>query len=154
PDAPADDEPSGADLAAALADRLRRLEAIRKGAAWLADRPQLGRDVFARGAPEAVVTTQTGTWTATLYDLLSAYAVSHRRHAPPHVAMARRQVWSIAEARMLLVRLVGKIGEWTPLGAFLEPYRSDPERRRSLLASAFGAGLELVREGKLAMSQA
>ena len=153
PSAPADDEPSGEELAAALADRLRRLEAIRQGAAWLGRRARLGHDVFARGTPEAIVTTETGAWSATLYDLLSAYAVSHRRHAPPHVAMGRRQVWSLADARAILVSLVGSLGQWTPLEQFLAPYGADPERRRSLLASTFGAGLELVREGKLAMNQ-
>lgn len=153
PDPPADDEPSGEELAAALTDRLRRLEAIRKGAAWLTGRKWLGRDVFARGAPEPVITTVTGGWTGNLYDLLSAYAASLRRHAPPHVAISRREVWSLADARDILVRLVGKIGEWTPLERLLAPVGGDPARRRSLLASAFGAGLELVREGKLAMSQ-
>ncbi|MFO1184154.1 MAG: ScpA family protein [Bauldia sp.] len=153
PDPPAGDEPTGEELAAALADRLRRLEAIRKGAAWLSGRSWLGRDVFARGAPEPVVTTVTGGVSATLYDLLSAYTASLRRHAPPHVAMARRQVWSLADAREVLVRLVGKVAEWTPLELFLAPFAVDPSRRRSLLASTFGAGLELVREGKMAMSQ-
>ena len=42
-----------AELAAdVLAARLRDLSAIRAAAVWLAARPQLGHDVFARGAPE------------------------------------------------------------------------------------------------------
>jgi segregation and condensation protein A len=42
-----------AELAAdVLASRLRDLSAIRAAAVWLAARPQLGHDIFARGAPE------------------------------------------------------------------------------------------------------
>src|SRR5215207_8537822 len=48
------DEPSAADLATALALRLRRLEAIREAAKRMQERAQLGRDVFARGAPEPI----------------------------------------------------------------------------------------------------
>src|SRR5580692_5474735 len=35
-----------------LAERLRDLQAIRGAALWLGARPQLGHEVFARGAPE------------------------------------------------------------------------------------------------------
>ncbi|MGA2125167.1 MAG: ScpA family protein, partial [Xanthobacteraceae bacterium] len=45
--------PSAEDLATALALRLKRLEAFRAVAEQLISRPQLGRDVFARGRPEA-----------------------------------------------------------------------------------------------------
>ena len=55
PEPPKGEEPSAEDLATALALRLRRLEAIREAAKKLGERNWLGRDVFARGAPEAVV---------------------------------------------------------------------------------------------------
>ena len=54
PEAPKGEEPPAADLAAALAERLRRLEAIRTAAEKLVNRPRLGRDLFLRGAPEGV----------------------------------------------------------------------------------------------------
>src|ERR687897_1102083 len=62
------DEPSASDLATTLALRLRRLEAIREAAKRLEDRAQLGRDVFARGAPEPVDIRKEVAWDATLYD--------------------------------------------------------------------------------------
>jgi segregation and condensation protein A len=74
PEPPKGEEPSAADLATALALRLRRLETIREAARRMADRAHLGRDVFARGAPEPVVVETQPRWEATLYDLLSAYA--------------------------------------------------------------------------------
>src|SRR5215510_1124149 len=73
------DGPSAEDLANALAARLRRLEAIREAATRLMNGPQLGRDVFARGNPEQIAEIKHPQWTATLYDLLSAYA-AQRQH--------------------------------------------------------------------------
>ena len=57
PEPPADDDgPSGEELAAALSHRLRLLEAMQRAGAALMARPQLGRDVFLRGAPEGLPT--------------------------------------------------------------------------------------------------
>src|SRR5215210_4492907 len=70
PEVPKGDEPSAADLATALAVRLHRLEAIRAAARHLSDRDQLGRDVFARGAPEPLEIARP-RWEASLYDLLT-----------------------------------------------------------------------------------
>src|SRR6516225_897828 len=69
--APAD-EPSCADLAAALTHQLQRLEAMQQAGARLMARPQLGRDVFARGAPEGLPRVLRPIYDATLYDLLKA----------------------------------------------------------------------------------
>ena len=46
------DGPSAEEMATALANRLRRLEAIREAANRLMNRPQFQRDIFARGNPE------------------------------------------------------------------------------------------------------
>ena len=72
-------------MAAALAFRLRRLEAMREAGTRLANRNRLGRDVFARGRPEPVAVNRRSTYTATLYDLLSAYAARrvYRWCSPP-----------------------------------------------------------------------
>jgi segregation and condensation protein A len=45
---------SAAEMATALALRLKRLEAIRAAASKLMERPQLNRDVFSRGYPEPI----------------------------------------------------------------------------------------------------
>src|ERR1700686_3612025 len=45
---------SAEEMATALAQRLRRLEAIRTVAEQLLNRPQLGREVFSRGRPEPI----------------------------------------------------------------------------------------------------
>lgn len=147
------EEPSAADLATALAARLRRLEAIRAAAVALTDRPQLGRDVFARGRPEPVTETARAEFSATLYDLLTAYAVQRRKHALARVRLAPRAVWSLADARATLERLIGGIGDWSRLDEFLLAYVVDPAMRATALASSFAASLELVRDGSLEMHQ-
>jgi segregation and condensation protein A len=153
PEPVSDDEPTGAELAAALAFRLRRLEAIRDAAARLASRNRLGRDVFARGAPEPIEIHRHPKFTATLYDLLSAYTAQRQRAVVAKVRIPKRTVWSLAEARTILTRLIGRLSEWTPLEVLLRPYTASPALRRTAIASSLGAGLELAREGKLTIRQ-
>jgi segregation and condensation protein A len=152
PEAEGDEEPTGEELAEALAFRLRRLEAMRDAAAQLANRNRLGRDVFPRGRPEPVQVHKTSEYSATLYDLLSAYASQRQQRAISVVHMRKRQVWSLQEGRDVLTRMIGQIAQWTPLSVFMSPYLS-PEMRATVTASAFGASLELVREGKFDLRQ-
>jgi len=148
------DEPSGEEMAAALAFRLQRLEAMRDAAARLVNRDRLGRDVHPRGAPEPIETKATTRFTATLYDLLTAYAAQRQRQMISIVHVRRRQVWSLADGREILTRMIGALAEWTPMEVFLSPYLVSPEMRATVLASSFGASLELVREGKVELRQA
>jgi segregation and condensation protein A len=148
-----DDGPSGEELAATLAFRLRRLEAMRDAAGRLVNRDRLGRDFFARGAPEIIVEENHSAYDANLYDLLSAYAQLRQRGAITNVTIARRRVWSLAEARLMLARLIGELKEWTALDRFLLRYLTDPEERATVVASSFAATLELVREGRIDIRQ-
>src|SRR6478736_841766 len=66
-----DDGPSGEEMAATLAFRLKRLEAMRQVADGLVNRNRLGRDIFARGAPEHIPHRQQSAYEANLYELLS-----------------------------------------------------------------------------------
>jgi len=146
------DEPTGEELAAELAFRLQRLEAMRDAAARLANRDRLGRDVFARGAPEPIQIVKRNEYSATLYDLLSAYAARRQEKAIAVVHVRKRAVWSLQEAKDLLGTVIGKLADWAPLHVFLSPYLT-AEARATVTASAFGASLELVREGRLELRQ-
>src|SRR3954466_11042114 len=145
--------PSAEDMATALALRLRRLEAIRNAAEALIGRPQLGRDVFGRGAPEPIADIKRPEWTATLYDLLSAYAAQRQKSALAHVRFAARTVWSLAEAREALERMIGISHDWGRLDEFLVSYLVDPSMRTTVMASSFASVLEMVREGALEVHQ-
>jgi segregation and condensation protein A len=153
PEPPKGEEPSASDLATALALRLRRLEAIRAAAKLLEQRDRLGRDVFARGRPEPIEINAEPRWEATLYDLLSAYAKQRNRQFNARVTMPKRHVWSLAEARAALERLIGYAGDWMSLDEHLIRYVVEPAMRPTVLATAFAATLELVREGRVALRQ-
>jgi segregation and condensation protein A len=153
PEPPSPDGMSAEDMANALAQRLRRLEAIRQVAEQLMNRPQLGRDVFQRGSPEPIAEIRRPEWTATLYDLLSAYATRRQTQARSFVRVPKRTVWSLAEAREALERLLGQSMDWSPLDQYLIAYLVDPSMRATVLASSFAAALELIREGRMEAHQ-
>jgi segregation and condensation protein A len=151
----ADDSPSGDELAARLAFRLKRLEAMRNAAAALMTRKRLGRDVFARGMPEGVRTIRVRQYTGVIFDLLKAYADQRRRTVKRVHVVPRRTVWSIKDARQRLEAIVGQLsGEWMELEKYLEQYRDNPDVARTAVASSFGAALEMAREGMVEISQA
>ena len=153
PEPPTAEGPSAEEMATALANRLRRLEAIREGANRLMNRPQLQRDIYPRGNPEAIAEIRHPKYTATLFDLLTAYAAQRQQRVLASVHLARRTVWSLAEARASLERLVGIAEDWSCLDEYLLSYIVDPSQRATVLASSFAAALELVREGEMELNQ-
>jgi segregation and condensation protein A len=152
PEPPKGEEPSAVDMAANLAFRLQRLEAIRNAAAILTTRDRLGHDVFARGKPEPTFVPRAG-YTAQLYDLLAAYAAERQKRAHARHTVAKRQVWSLAEARSLLQRLAGDAVDWTCLDEYLLQWVAAPEERATVKASSLAASLELVKEGAIELQQ-
>jgi segregation and condensation protein A len=153
PDTHAPEGQSAEDMATALALRLKRLEAIREVAQRLLERPQLDRDIFRRGRPEQIAHIKHPQWTATLYDLLSAYAQQRQRSALSHVRLAKRTVWSLAEAREALERLIGQAPDWTRLDEYLISFVVEPSLAPTVFASSFASTLELVREGVMEVHQ-
>ena len=146
-------EPDASELAEALAQRLRTLEAFRKAAELLVARPRLGRDVFGRGEPETSEMTPRIRYDANLYDLLAAYARQAQKHARAKVRFKAREVWSLAEAREALGRLAQIGQDWTAFDQWLFEVCPDRDKLRSARASSFSASLELMREGKIEMRQ-
>lgn len=147
------DGQSGEDLAEVLQFRLRRLEAMRDAASRLINRNRLGRDVFQRGAPEAVIIEKRNEFSASLYDLLSAYAALRQKKAINNVSIEKRQVWSLKDARDMLMRMLGDLGDWAVLDRFLIDYLIPPSQRATALASSFAVSLELAREGVVEIKQ-
>jgi segregation and condensation protein A len=146
-------EPTGAELAALLAFRLKRLHAMREVSAQLMTRKRLGRDVFARGLPEPTRVTRKSIYDANVYDLLKAYSQQRQRTATRTWQVRQRTVWSLKEARDELERLLGITCDWAPLDQLLAEFLVEPELRKTALASSFTATLEMTREGALEISQ-
>ncbi|MGE0499587.1 MAG: ScpA family protein [Rhizobiaceae bacterium] len=148
-----DDGETGEELAAVLQFRLKRLEAMREAAARLVNRNRLGRDVFARGIPELVIVEKRNEYSASLYDLLTAYASQRQRQAVTNVRIAKRTVWSLKDARDILTRLIGRFSDWTALDRYLIEFLANPAERPTAIASTFAASLEMVREGAVEIRQ-
>lgn len=154
PPDPTDDGPTGEDLAAHLAFQLERLAGMREVAAKLMARDQLGRDFFARGVPETVTRTKSVTYSATLLDLMQAYARIRTRDDFRPFVMDRDSVLTMEEALERMRGLIGYAGEWTGIEAYLpDGWTVDPVRRRSATAATFAASLELVKAGRAEIRQ-
>jgi segregation and condensation protein A len=145
--------------AAAKAEALRRQllarARMRQAADWLARRPQLGRDVFPRGLPEASVAGRGGDLT----DLLRACLVV--LHVPDPQAAAYRPrpppLWRVTDALPHIRRLLAGSPGGGPLAAFLPLLDGDDPGRalrcRAAVASTLVAGLELARNGDVCLAQ-
>ncbi len=151
---PGSEEAEPEDLAARLAFRLQRLQAMRDAAAKLMSRNLLGRDVFARGAPEPLVFDTKRQYADNLIDLLKAYAERRQNKMRRQSYTVRKlPTWSIKEARSALERMIGAMNDWGTFDSWLAEYLIEPGMRRSVTASSFTASLELAREGVLDLRQ-
>jgi len=152
---PGDDgEPTGDELAAHLAFQLQRLEAMRRTAAQLMGRDQLGRDFFARGYTESVTVKRQTEWRATLADLLRAYARVRTREEYKPLHVDRSAILTMEQALERLKSMLGVALEWGQLVSFLpEGWQVDPAKRRSAVAATFAASLELARRGEIEIRQ-
>ncbi|HET7316560.1 MAG TPA: ScpA family protein [Sphingomicrobium sp.] len=145
-------DPSPEEIALRLQLRLQRLDAMREAGARLLGRDRLGRDVFARGAPEGLRLVRKSAWQIAAFDLFAAYGAVKARSQPPMHVVHARAVMTLDEAIDRVSKMIGMAIDWTALEAFL-PQTDDPQLRRSALASSFLAALELARRGRLDLEQ-
>ncbi len=154
PPDPAEEGPTGEELAAHLAFQLERLSAMRDAAAKLMARDQLGRDFFPRGIPEDVTRSRKITYTATLLDLMQAYSRIRTRDEFRPFVMDRDHIFTMEQALERMRGLIGFAGEWSDLTSYLpEGWEMDPARRRSATAATFAASLELAKAGQIELRQ-
>ncbi len=151
-DSPAAEE--GEQAAEALAAKLMALQAIRASAAWLADRPQLGHDVFARGEPENLTDYDRSGLAVDTTALVRAYLGALRRGGGRTSYRPRAApLWSVKDALGRLGAMLGHMPDWTVLERFLPEQSPDPLARRAAVASTLIAGLELAKDGSLRLRQ-
>ncbi len=147
------DEPTGAEMAAALAFQLQRLEAIRVASGKLMGRGRLGESFFARGAPEQLSTLTRSVFDATLYDLLKTYGETLGRGREKLLRIDAPELFAVEDALIRIRRFLGSTPDWQNLWRFLPRKRLEGLVARSAVASTFVAGLELVKEGRARIRQ-
>ncbi len=145
-------------IAGRLTDRLAELERMRAGAAWLAGRPQLFRDLFPRGAPEDLTVQDRSGLRADLSALCQAYVAGRRRALAKRPYRPKpRRLWTVQEAIAQLSRTLGEFPSWAVLQRFLPDGEVgaslDTVERRAALASTLIAGLEMARGGAVELRQ-
>jgi segregation and condensation protein A len=113
----------------------------------------LGRDFFARGAPEKFSVTLNTVLDANLHDLMRAYGDMKRRHAPTSMTIEAIELYTVDLAIARIRSMLGATPEWRELWQFLPTDITNPLIRRSAIAATFTASLELAREGKLDIRQ-
>ena len=155
PEPEAPDELSPAEMAAALAFRLQRLQAMRDAGDRLFTRRLLGREVFPRGAPEDVEVISRSIFDLELYDLLKAYSDHVVRHSVRTLTVEASDLWSVEDALQRLETMLGlgRLPDWSVLMAFLPPVGGDGLTIKSAMASTFVAALELTKQGRLVLRQ-
>jgi segregation and condensation protein A len=146
------EEPSPEELALRLQLRLQRLGAMREAAARLMARDRLGRDVFARGAPEGLRVERRNAWQCDWLSLVRAYGQVKLRNEPVVHMVRERMVMTLDAAIDRVSAMLGVTLDWMELEDFLPEY-ADPRLRRSALASSFAASLELARLGRAELRQ-
>lgn len=144
-----------AELAAdVLAGRLQDLQAMRAAAAWLTAQPQLGQDVFQRGAPEHLQEYDHSRLAADLPGLLRGYlAASRRAAAQRRYSPKRLPFWTVQDALARIEAILGSRPGWRSLSHFLPMEGMAPLERRAAFASTLLAGLELARNGQADIRQ-
>ena len=154
PPDPSEDGPSAEDLAAHLAFQLERLSAMREAAARLMGSDQLGRDFFARGIPEDVTLHRQIGYSATLLDLMRAYARIRTRDDFRPFVLDRDNIYTMEHALDRMRKLIGYAGDWSDLTSFLpDDWQTHPVRRRSATAAHFAAVLEMAKAGQVDLRQ-
>ncbi|MFZ4067475.1 MAG: segregation and condensation protein A [Phenylobacterium sp.] len=158
PERPQAEEAPAEEVAAQLAFRLAKLDAMRRASETLRARPQLGRDVFVRGDPDALKILPSTRLEGDLYTLMQAYVTQRRRTDTRSYQPAPPKAYALEAARDRLRGLLPELGRWTPLAGVAPrpPAHADAETapsRASYVASTLSASLELVREGALEARQ-
>ena len=128
----------------------------RKAVEAITARPQLKRDVFARGDPQATVIVPSDRIDASLYELMAAYVTQRRREEQRHYNPGQRvEAFALEAARDWLREVLPRLEQWTSLEQVAPARRGeDGPTQASFTASTLSASLELVKEGAMDVKQA
>ena len=150
------------ELAAHLAFRLQRLEAMRRAADALFRLPITGIATQVRGAPEGLRSRTSPLFEAELFDILQAYGESRSKASIRNHKLPKPKVLSLEDARARLRRaMLASLSSgadsdgWQSLNALMPKGDEIAEGVpvSSVKASSLLAGLELAKEGEVELRQ-
>ena len=154
PDLGGGDEPTGEEMAAALAFQLKRLEAMQKAGNKLMSRDRLYQGFYPRGTPEKLKPVTTAVWDVSLYELLKAYGTGKKRgHGHDPLQIEAFEIYTVENALERLRTLLGATPDWHDLWGYLPKHITGELLVRSAVAATFAASLEMAKEGKLKLRQ-
>ena len=150
------DEPTGDQMAARLAFRLKRLEAMREAGEALQTGPIEGNVIFLRGAPEQPKVVKTTEYSTTLWHLTQAFgSIRGRKEKEAPHRIVKQFVLPLESARQSLRAVIPGLTDWATLTS-VRAQLGDPGDNIpacSVTASVFSATLELARDGDVDVRQ-
>lgn len=148
-------EPKAEEMAAHLAFRLQRLDAMRRAVQSLFSLARTGEDIFVRGAPEGLRSRTTPLYDAELFDILKAYGDIRSQSALRKYTLKKPLVLALEEARARLARTLGVSLDWLSFDSLLAAQgdSSSDIPVRSVRASSLLASLELAKDGQIEIMQ-
>lgn len=147
-----------------LRQQLVLRQQLEQAALWLERRPRLGRDVFARGAPE-LRPVQRHSGTAALLEACLTVLTQSERYLEKQKSAPRIPYWTVQEALARMRTLLPAL----PDGSLLSHYLPDEEpvtpahdrpsavqlwQKKATIAGTLIASLEMTKQGVLALEQA
>ena len=150
------------DAAGRFREGLAGLAEIQALAAWLDERPQLGRDVFGRGRRfpgfEPALATAPGIDVIEfLWASMTLFGDGPLADVPGSYRPPCREPYSIAEARARILQRLAKTPDGLPLDQLLPDKIAMEEmsalRKRGAWASTLIASLELAKQGDVSLAQ-
>lgn len=153
-----DDGSSPDELAARLAFRLQRLEAMRQASCDLMEGDLFGRDVFPRGLPERPKVIKRAQYNTRLIDLMAAFAKIQTRQVreKPH-EVVKQYVLPLEHARQKIERFMPRLDHWTSLNQISADEDANEQEKiapqKSKLASLFAASLDMTKAKRIDLRQ-
>ncbi len=143
------------ELAENIKFQLMRLDAMRHAAVKLMSSDQLNRDFFKRGETDAFATSKKIVHTASLMDLLQAYAALKTKDDFQPLHFKRGSVFNPEAALRLINKELATSVDWQKLENLIpKSWRKEPQRRRTALATNFAVCLEQARLKRVEVKQA
>jgi segregation and condensation protein A len=146
PNDPLEGETNAEELAQNLKFQLLRLDAMRIASVKLMSTDQLGRNFFGRGEEDFVKQNKNVTYTASLLEVLQAYAQLKTKDDFEPLHLKQSIIMTPEQALEIINQILKSSGDWQRLESFVpEVWKKNTQSRRTVTATNFSVFLELAR---------